>query len=172
MKKLLTILVCLATLLSCNSQNNKTKVAKDVANNQNQAEETQLEMPHIFHGWASDVALAKLNEDGSLQEWGELVPDTTKYAMYLDNGLIVIFDDTTQFHYIEEYLGKQVEEITWCNIATIDQNEKLGYVRFCYQKDNIVDLYLDYPQRAAVYPLISSMPPEELDERLSKYTKQ
>jgi hypothetical protein len=113
-----------------------------------------------------------LNEDGSLKEWGKLISDTTKYAMYLDNGLIVIFDDTTQFHYIEEYLGKQVEEITWCNIATIDQNEKLGYVRFCYQKDNIVDLYLDYPQRAAVYPLISSMPPEELDERLSKYTKQ
>lgn len=97
---------CLVALLSCNSQNNKAKVAKDLANTQTQTEETQSEIPYIFHGWASGIALAKLNEDGSLKEWGKLVLDTTKYAIYLDNGLIVIFDDTTQFHHIEEYLGK------------------------------------------------------------------
>lgn len=114
-----------------------------------------------------------MNEDGSLKEWGKLISDTTKYAMCLDQGLISIFDDTTQFHYIEEYLGKQEDaEATWYNIATIDYGEELGYVRFYYQKDSTVHLYLDYPKRAVVYPLISFMPQEELDERLSKCKKQ
>ena len=167
MQKLLLLIIAFSILFSCNNQKKQENAV------QGTTDTLGYEIPHIFHGWISSVAIAKLNEDGCLKEWGKLISDTTKYAMYLDQGLISIFDDTTQFHYIEEYLGKQEDtEATWYNIATIDYSEELGYVRFYYQKDSTVHLYLDYPNRAVVYPLISFMPQEELDERLSKYKKQ
>ena len=78
----------------------------------------------------------------------------------------------SQFHYIEEYLCKP-EEVgaTWYNIATIDADTLLGYLRFRYEGGSISQLYIDYPNIVKYYPLKTFMPQEELDERLSKYKK-
>ncbi len=168
MQKLLLLIIAFSILFSCNNQNKQENAV------QGTTDTLGYEIPHIFHGWISSVAIAKLNEDGSFKEWGKATPDTVKYALYLDNAQIAIFDDTTQLHYIEEYLGTQEEAGTmWYNIATIDHNGKLGYVRFNYQNDSTAQIHLDYyPKEMVVYPLISFMPQEELDERLSKYKKQ
>lgn len=165
MKKHLFLLTCLLALIACNNQNISKEHTPTVA-------KTDFEMLHIFHGWTFGVSKAELNKDGSIKEWGELEPDTTKYALYLDNALITIFDDSTQFHYIEEYLGKSEEPgTTWYNIATIDNDTHTGYVRFRYEGDSISQLYIDYPNTVLYYPLETFMPQEELDERLSKYKK-
>ena len=59
----------------------------------------------------------------------------------------------------------------WYNIATIDADTLLGYVRFRYEGDSISQLYIDYPNSVLYYPLETFMPQEELDERLNKYKK-
>ena len=165
MKKTLFILTCLVALIACNNQKASNEQTPTIA-------KTDIETPHIFYGWTFGVSKAELNKDGSIIKWGELEPDTTKYALYLDNALFTIFDDSTQFHYIEEYLGKSEEDgAMWYNIATIDADTLLGYVRFRYEGDSISQLYLDYPNSVLYYPLETFMPQEELDERLSKYKK-
>ena len=165
MKKILFILTCLVALIACNNQKASNEQTPTIA-------KTDIETPHIFHGWTFGVSKAELNKDGSIIKWGELEPDTTKYALYLDNALITIFDDSTQFHYIEEYLGKSEEDgAMWYNIATINADTLLGYVRFRYEGDSISQLYIDYPNSVLYYPLETFMPQEELDERLSKYKK-
>ena len=153
-------------LLSCNNQKKQENAV------QGTTDTTGLEIPHIFHGCTFSVSTAELNEDGSVKKWGELKTDTTKYALYLDNALITIFDDSTQFHYIEEYLGKEEEAgTTWYNIATINSDTLFGYVRFNYRGDSISQLYIDYPNTVLSYPLETFMPQDELEERLSKYKK-
>ena len=160
------LLTCLALLLSCNNHKKQENAV------QGTTDTIGLEIPHIFHGWTFSVSTAELNEDGSIKKWGELKTDTTKYALYLDNALITIFDDSTQFHYIEEYLGKEEEAGTiWYNIATIDADTLFGYVRFNYRGDIISQLYVDYPNTVLFYPLDTFMPQVELEERLSKYKK-
>ena len=167
MRNLMLLLTCLTVLLSCNNQNKQENAL------QGATDTTGLEIPHIFHGWTFSVSTAELNEDGSVKKWGKLKTDTTKYALYLDNALITIFDESTQFHYIEEYLGKEEEAgITWYNIATIDADTLFGYVRFNYQGDSIAQLYTQYPNRTLCYPLETFMPQDELDERLTKYKKK
>lgn len=166
MKKYLFLLTCLLTLIACNNKKASNEQTPIIA-------KTDIEGPHIFHGWTSGVSKAELNKDGSIIKWGELDPDTTKYALYLDNALIVFFDDSLSFHYIEEYLGKSEEAgAMWHNIATIDADTLLGYVRFRYEGDSISQLYIDYPNYVLYYPLQKSMPQGELDERLSKYKKK
>ena len=167
MKNLILLLTCLTMVLSCNNQNKQENAV------QGAIDTTGFEIPHIFHGWTFNVSTAELNEDGSVKKWGKLKPDTTKYALYLDNALITIFDDSTQFHYIEEYLGKEEEAgTTWYNIATINADTLFGYVRFNYRGDSISQLYIDYPNTVLCYPLETFMPQDELDERLSKYKKK
>lgn len=165
MKRHLFLLTCLLALIACNNQNVSKEQTPTIA-------KTNFEMPYMFHGWAYSVSKAELNQDGSIKKWGESKSDTTKYALYLDNALITIFDDSTQFHYIEEYLGKSEESgATWYNIATIDADSLFGYARFRYEGDSISQLYIDYPNIVKYYPLKTFMPQEELDERLSKYKK-
>ena len=165
MKKYLFQLTCLLALIACNNQKDSNEQTPTIA-------KTDIETPHIFHGLTFGVSKAELNKDGSIIMWGELEPDTTKYALYLDNALITIFDDSTQFHYIEEYLGKSEEAgAMWYNIATIDADALLGYVRFRYEGDSISQLYIDYPNSVQYYTLETFMLQEELDERFSKYKK-
>ena len=165
MKKYLFQLTCLLALIACNNQKAYNEQMPTIA-------KTDIEAPHIFHGWTFGVSKAELNKDGSIIKWRELEPDTTKYALYLDNALITIFDDSTQFHYIEEYLGKSEEAgAMWYNIATIDADALLGYVRFRYEGDSISQLYIDYPNSVQYYTLETFMLQEELDERFSKYKK-
>lgn len=166
MQKLLLLIIAFIILFSCNNQNKQENAL------QGATDTTGLEIPYIFHGWTFSVSTAELNEDGSVKKWGKLKPDTTKYALYLDNVLITIFDDSTQFHYIEEYLGKEEEAgTTWYNIATINADTLFGYVRFNYRGDSISQLYIDYPNTVLCYPLETFMPQDELDEHLSKYKK-
>ena len=166
MKIHLFLFTCLFALMACNNQEGSKEQASTIAR-------IGVEVPHIFHGWTYSVSKAELNKDGSIKKWGELKSDTTKYALYLDNALITIFDDSTQFHYIEEYLGKSEEfGTTWYNIATIDADTLFGYVRFRYEGDSTSQLYIDYPNTVLYYPLETFMPQEELAERLSKYKKK
>ena len=164
MRNLILLLTCLAVVLSCNNQKEQE--------NAEQSTTGTTEIPHIFHGWTFSVSTAELNEDGSVKKWGELKADTSKYALYIDNALITIFDDSTQFHYIEEYLGKEEEAgTTWYNVATINADTLFGYIRFNYRGDSISQLYIDYPNTVLCYPLETFMPQDELNERLSKYKK-
>ena len=47
-----------------------------------------------------------------------------------------------------------------------------GYIRFYYQDDGMVQLYVDYPEMMISYSLESFMPEEELERRLGKYSTQ
>ena len=128
MKKHLFRLTCLLALIACNNQKASNEQTPAIA-------KTDIVTPHIFHGWTLGVSKAELNKDGSIIKWSELEPDTTKYALYLDNALITIYDNSTRFHYIEEYLGKYEESgAIWYNIATIEADTLFGYIRLDTKK--------------------------------------
>ena len=173
MKKHLFLLTCLLAFIACNNKKVSNEQTPNVIVDTITDAKTDLRMPQIFHGWSFGVSKAELDRDGSIKKWGKLKADTTKYALYFDISLITIFDDSTQFHYIEEYLGKSEEAgATWYDIATIlDADTLLGYVSFKYQGDSISELYIDYPNTVLFYPLKTFMQQEELDEHLSKYKK-
>ena len=90
-----------------------------------------------------------------------------KYALYLAHGEIAIFSDSTQFHIIEEYLGKvEGDRYTCYDLAVYDQNEEPGYLRFNYQSNGIAQLYVDYPATMIVYTLDHGyMPQETLEQK-------
>lgn len=161
MKRFILIVIFFITLFSCNNQKQSREV-----------EETHIsqEVPHIFHGMTKSVAYATLQEDGSINEWSEWEPLIKKYALYLDNRLIVIFEDSLQFHFIEEYLGKEEREHYTCyNIASIDQDSIYGYLRFCYRDNGIVQFFEDYPESVKTYCFETYMEQEEFEERINKY---
>ena len=186
-KKNLLILVCLATLLSCT---NKGENCKKESNNEIECTESKLSpeseqagnipsannaMTHIFHGWTESIAKAHLNEEGDVTGWSKWEPLVVKYALYLDEGIIAIYDDSTQLHQIEEYLGKEIrsdEGAVSYNIMVNDYGDFGGYIKFYYQDDGMVQLYVDYPEMMISYSLESFMPEEELERRLGKYSTQ
>ena len=173
MKKHLFLLTCLLAFIACNNKKVSNEQTPNVIVDTITEAKTDFRMPQIFHGWSFGVSKAELDRDGSIKKWGKLKADTTKYALYFDIPLITIFDDSTQFHYIEEYLGKSEESgAIWYNIATIEADTLFGYVRFRYEGDSISQLYIDYPNTVLCYPLETFMPQIELDERLSKYKKK
>lgn len=147
MKKHLFLFTCLLALIACNNKKISNEQTPSIIADTTTEAKTGFEPPHIFHGRTYSVSKAEFNEDGSIKKWGESKQDTIKYAIYSDNAIIAIFDDSTQFHYIEEYLGKSEEPgATWYNIATnIDTDTQFGYVRFRYEGDSISQLYIDYP---------------------------
>lgn len=165
MKKLILIFTSFLILFSCNNQKPNSP-----ENKASIAEGNPHKIPHIFHVMTESFAYATLHEDGSVVEWSEWKPLAVKYALYLDNRFIVRFDDSQQFHYIEEYLGRtEAENYTTYDIASINQDGILGYVRFYYQDNGIVQFYEDYPGEFKVYSLVRYMEQEELEERLNKY---
>lgn len=176
MRVLLFLLLCIMFLISCgNKEINKKEdcVIESRTSESGEARNLQSsveDVPHIFHGWTSEMACAELNEEGDVVSWSEWEPEIVKYALYLDQGIISIFTDSTQLHKIDEYLGKEVMENAVCyNIMVSDYGEFGGYIKFCYQNNGIVQLYIDYPKMMVAYALKSFMPKEELERRLEKF---
>ncbi len=168
MKNLL-LLACLLGLFACGNQQKKVATMQEINDT---PQEIEHKIPHIFHGMTKSVTVGELANDGSFVSWSEQKPCTVKYALYLDNGIIAIFDDNNQLYYITEYLGKEVENGATCySISTYDQNREQGYVEFIYCEDGRTLLMMDYPKYAMSYSLETFMPQAEFEERLKRYKK-
>ena len=173
MKKILLLLGCLVSLVALVIS--IVNISIDEEPNQSEAQEIQTieeEIPHIFHGMTRSISVGEFGEDGDIIGLSEQKLYAVKYALYLDNGLIVIFDDNTQHHRIIMYIGsEECEDNTRYLFATYDQNEKQGYVEFDYYKDGTTLMMLDYSDYVIGYILETFMPQEEFEERLNKYKK-
>ena len=169
MKKLL-LFACLLGLFACGNQQKKGATTQAVNDTQ---QEVAQEMPHMFHGMTKSVTVGELANDGSFVSWLEPKPCSVKYALYLDNGIIAIFDDNTQLYHIKEYLGKEMEDGATCYpITTYDQNREQGCVEFIYCKDGRTLLMIDYPKYAISYSLETFMPQAEFEEHLKRYNRE
>ena len=168
MKKLLLFTVLLG-LFACGNQQKKGATTQAVNDTQ---QEVAQEMPHMFHGMTKSVTVGELADDGSFVNWSEQKHCSVKYALYLDNGIIAIFDDNTQLYHIKEYLGKEMEDGATCYpITTYDQNREQGCVEFIYCKDGRTLLMIDYPKYAMSYSLDTFMPQAEFEAHLKRYKK-
>ena len=169
MKKLL-LFVCLLGLFACGNQQKKGATTQAVNDTQ---QEVAQEMPHIFHGMTKSVTIGELADDGSFVGWLEPKPCSVKYALYLDNGIIAIFDDNNQLYHIKEYLGKEIDNGATCySITTYDQNREQGCVEFIYCNDGRTLLMIDYPKYAMSYSLETFMSQAEFEERLKQYNRE
>ena len=170
MKKLLFISICFICLIACGNQrkqNNTTPEAQTIATEQSQQEADKI--PHIFHGMTKTISIANILEDGEFAGFSEHKLYAVKYALYLDNGIIAIFDDNNQQHLIVQYIGSENADDNTCYLfATSDQNKEQGYVEFNYTNDGEVLLIIDYPKYAMGYFLETYMPEEEFAKRLKE----
>ena len=162
MKKQLLLFACLLGLFACDNQQKKGAIVQDDNNTQ---QEIAHNIPHIFHGMTKSITVGTLANDGSFVKWLESKPCTVKYALYLENGTIAIFDDNNQLYHIKEYIGKYVE------ISTYDQNREQGYVEFIYCEDGRTLLMIDYPKYAMSYSLDTFMTQAEFEAHLKRYKK-
>mgnify|MGYP003293437491 CR=1 FL=1 len=171
MKKLLLLSICLFGLLACGNQQKKSTEAQEPNNIQ---QEIIQEIPHIFHGMTKTISMANILEDGEFAGFSEHKLYAVKYALYLDNGIIAIFDDNNQHHLIVQYIGSEDADGDTCYLfATSDQNKEQGYVEFNYTNDGRVLLIVDYPKYAMGYFLETYMPEEEFAKRLKeRYNRQ
>ena len=168
MKKLV-LFACLLGLSACGNQQKKGAIVQETNDT---PQETVHKMPHIFHGMTKSVTVGDLADDSSFVSWLEPKPCSVKYALYLDNGIIAIFDDNNQLYHIKEYLGKEMEDGATCYlIATYDQNREQGYVEFIYCEDGRTLLMIDYPKYAISYSLDTFMPQAEFEAHLKRYKK-
>jgi hypothetical protein len=166
MKKLLLLSLCLLVLLACGGQQKKSAAVQE--QNETQQEIAQ-EIPHIFHGVTKTLSVANILEDGEFAGFSEHRLYAVKYALYLDNGIIAIFDDNNQHHLIVQYIGSEDADGDTCYLfATSDQNKELGYVEFNYTNDGGVLLIIDYPKYAMGYFLETYIPEEEFAKRLKE----
>ena len=166
MKKLLLLSLCLLVLLACGGQQSESATAQE--QNETQQEIAQ-EIPHIFHGVTKTLSEANILEDGEFAGFSEHKLYAVKYALYLDQGIIAIFDDNNQHHLIVQYIGSEDADGDTCYLfATSDQNKEQGYVEFNYTNDGRVLLIVDYPKYAIGYFLETYMPEEEFAERLKE----
>lgn len=169
MKKQLLLFACLLGLFACDNQQKKGAIVQDDNNTQ---QEIAHNIPHIFHGMTKSITVGTLANDGSFVNWLEPKPCTVKYALYMENGIIAIFDDNNQLYHIKEYIGKEVENGATCYpIATYDQNREQGYVEFIYCEDGRTLLMIDYPKYAMSYSLDTFMPQAEFEAHLKRYKK-
>lgn len=155
----LIIFVALIGLSSCNHKREQKVEQKELVTQ-------ELIDSIIFHGYTMEVASACFDEDGNVTGWSKSEPHRVKYALYLAHREIAIFSDSTQFHIIEEYLGKvEGDRYTCYDLAVYDQDEEHGYLRFNYQINGIAQLYVDYPDTMIVYTLDYGYMPQEIQER-------
>ena len=169
MKKLL-LFACLLGLFACGNQQKKGAIMQEDNDTQ---QEIAHKIPHIFHGMTKSVTVGELADDGSFVNWSEQKHCSVKYALYLDNGIIAIFDDNTQLYHIKECLGKEMEDGATCYpITTYDQNREQGCVEFICCKDGRTLLMIDYPKYAISYSLETFMPQAEFEEHLKRYNRE
>lgn len=170
MKKLLSLSFCLLCLVACGSQQKKSAATEDT---QSTEQETEQEIPHIFHGMTKTLSVANILDDGEFAGFSEHKSYAVKYAIYLDKGIVAIFDDSNQQHHIIEYLGYEAIENNTCYLfATSDQNNVRGHIEFNYTNDGRVLLIIDYPEYAMGYFLETYMPEEEFAEHLKRYNRE
>ena len=169
-KKLLLLSLCLFGLLACGNQrkqNNTTPEAQTIATEQSQ--QAAEKIPHIFHGMTKTISIANILEDGEFAGFSEHKLYAVKYALYLDNGIIAIFDDNNQQHLIVQYIGSENADGDTCYLfATSDQNKEQGYVEINYTSDGSVLLIIDYPKYAMGDFLETYIPEEEFAKRLKE----
>ena len=124
--KYLTIILVIICLVACGNQrkqNNTTPEAQTIATEQSQQEADKI--PHIFHGMTKTISIANILEDGEFAGFSEHKLYAVKYALYLDNGIIAIFDDNNQHHLIVQYIGSEDADGDTCYLfATSDQNKE------------------------------------------------
>ena len=169
MKKQLLLFACLLGLFACGNQQKKCVIVQEDNDTQ---QEIAHKIPHIFHGMTKSITVGTPANDGSFVNWLEPKPCTVKYALYMENGIIAIFDDNNQLYHIKEYIGKEVENGATCYpIATYDQNREQGYVEFIYCEDGRTLLMIDYPKYAMSYSLDTFMPQAEFEAHLKRYKK-
>lgn len=169
MKKLLLLSICLFGLLACGNQQKKSSEAQEPNNIQ---QEIIQEIPHIYHGMTKSISVGEIGEDGDIVGLSEHKLYAVKYALYLDNGLVVIFDDNTQHHKIIMYIGsEESEDSTRYLFATYDQNENQGYVEFDYCKNGTTLMMVDYEDYIIGYILETYMPQAEFEEHLKRYQR-
>lgn len=167
MKKLLLLSLCLFGLLACGNQHKNSTTTHEANDTQ---QEIAQEIPHIFHGMTKSISVGEIGEDGDIVGFSEHKLYAVKYALYLDNGLISIFDDNTQQHAIIMYIGsEECEDSTRYLFATFDQNENQGYVEFDYYEDGTTLMMVDYADYIIGYILDTFMPQTEFEEHLKKY---
>ena len=170
MKKLLFISICFICLIACGNQrkqNNTTPEAQTIATEQSKQEADKI--PHIFHGMTKTISIANILEDGEFAGFSEHKLYAVKYALYLDQGIIAIFDDNNQQHIIVQYIGSEnADDYTCYLFATSDQNKEQGYVEINYTDDGRVLLMIDYPKYAMGYFLETYMPEEEFAKLLKE----
>ena len=119
------------------------------------------------------ISVGKIGEDGDIVGLSEHTIYAVKYALYLDNGLISIFDDNTQQHAIIMYIGsEECEDSTRYLFATFNQNENQGYVEFDYCEDGTTLMMVDYADYIIGYILETYMPQAEFEEHLKKYNRE
>lgn len=166
MKKLLLLPICLLELLACGNQHKNSTTTQEANYTQ---QEIAQEIPHIFHGMTKTISIANILEDGEYAGFSEHKLYAVKYALYLDNGIIAIFDDNNQQHLIVQYIGSEDADDCTCYLfATSDQNKEQGYVEFNYTNDGGVLLIIDYPKYAMGYFLETYIPEEEFAKRLKE----
>ena len=162
----LLLFSCLFGLLACGSQQKKSAATEKALVTE---QETEQEIPHIFHGMTKTISIANILEDGEFAGFSEHKLYAVKYALYLDNGIIAIFDDNNQHHLIVQYIGSEDADGDTCYLfATSDQNKEQGYVEINYTSDGRVLLIVDYPKYAMGYFLETYMPEEEFAKRLKE----
>ena len=126
-------------------------------------------IPHIFHGMTKSISVGEIGANGEIVGFSEHKLYAVKYALYLDQGIIAIFDDNNQQHLIVQYIGSEDADGDTCYLfATSDQNKELGYVEFNYTNDGGVLLIIDYPKYAMGYFLETYIPEEEFAKRLKE----
>ena len=165
MKQLL-LFACLLGLFACGNQQKKSVIVREDNDTQ---QETEQEIPHIFHGMTKTLSVANILANGEFAGFSEHKLYAVKYALYLDNGIIAIFDDNNQQHLIVQYIGSENADDNTCYLfATSDQNKEQGYVEINYTDDGRVLLIVDYPKYAMGYFLETYMPEEEFAKRLKE----
>lgn len=166
MKKLLLLSLYLLGLLACGGQQKKSAAVQE----QNKTQQgIAQEIPHIFHGMTKTLSVANILDDGEFAGFSEHKLYAVKYALYLDNGIIAIFDDNNQQHLIVQYIGSENADDNTCYLfATSDQNKEQGYVEINYTDDGRVLLIVDYPKYAMGYFLDTYMSEEEFTKRLKE----
>ena len=172
--KHLPIILTILALTACGNQqkqNNTTPEVQTIATEQRQKEADQI--PHIFHGMTNTISIANILEDGEFAGFSEHKLYAVKYALYLDQGIIAIFDDNNQHHLIVQYIGSEDADGNTCYLfATSDQNKEQGYVEVNYTDDGRVLLIVDYPKYAMGYFLDTYMSEEEFAEHLNERYKR
>ena len=170
MKKLLSLSFCLLCLVACGNQRQQSAATEEA---QATEQETEQEIPHIFHGMTKTLSVANILDDGEFAGFSEHKSYEVKYALYLDKGFIAIFDDNEQQHLFIQYLGCEETDGNSCYLfSTFDRSVRHGFVEFNYTNDGRVLLIIDYPEYAMGYFLETYMPEEEFVEYLKRYNQE